>query len=196
VSDERGLVERLQRGEPAAFRELVCGYQRDVYALAYDLTGSHHDAEDLSQDVFIKALRAIGSFRADAKLGSWLYRITMNAYIDSRRRKPVAFVSLDAGAADDGSETPPLELVDAAAPRPDRRAGAARLQADVESALSVLSAQERSVFVLRHYHDLQIREIADSLSIAEGSVKSLLFRAVRKLRDRLSQYRDEVGDLA
>jgi RNA polymerase sigma-70 factor (ECF subfamily) len=165
--------------------------------VAYDLSGNHHDAEDLSQEVFIKAFRAIGSFRADAKLTSWLYRITMNAHIDSRRRKPVALVSLDAAPSwSDVDDDAPRELVDRGVPHPDRLAGRARFQSDVEHALGGLSTRERSVFVLRHYHDMPIREIATSMSIAEGTVKSLLFRSIRKLRDRLSHYRDEVGDLA
>jgi RNA polymerase sigma-70 factor (ECF subfamily) len=188
------LVERLRAGEPAAFREMVERYQRDVYGLAYDLCGNHHDAEDLSQEVFIKAFRAIGSFRADAKMGTWLYRIAMNTHIDNKRKKPVQLVSIDAHAEDDDAR--PMELPAMETARPDRTAGAARFQADVERALGALSTQERSVFVLRHYHDMKIGEISESLSIAEGTVKSLLFRSMRKLRDRLSQYRDEVGDLA
>lgn len=190
------LVERLRAGEPAAFREMVEQHQRDVYALAYDLCGNHHDAEDLSQEVFIKAFRAIGSFRADAKLGSWLYRIAMNAHIDSKRRKPVQLVSIDAHAGEDepaGDRNAELATADA---RPDRLAGAVRFQSDVERALDSLSTQERTVFVLRHYHDMKIGEISVSLSIAEGTVKSLLFRSMQKLRGRLAQYRGEVGDLA
>jgi RNA polymerase sigma-70 factor (ECF subfamily) len=191
------LVERLKAGEPAAFRDMVQDYQRDVYALAYDLCGNHHDAEDLAQEVFIKAFRAIGSFRADAKLGSWLYRIAMNAHIDSKRRKPVQLVSIDADTADgDRPASERVELAAVESARPDRSAGAAHFQADVARALDALSTQERSVFVLRHYHDMKIGEIASSLSLAEGTVKSLLFRSMRKLRDRLSHYRDEVGDLA
>ncbi|HXV14523.1 MAG TPA: RNA polymerase sigma factor [Candidatus Krumholzibacteria bacterium] len=190
------LVERLRAGEPAAFREMVECYRRDVYALAYDLCGNHHDAEDLSQEVFIKAFRGIGSFRADARLGSWLYRIAMNAHIDNKRRKPVQLVSIDAHeSADEQPRERVLELA-AVDPRPDQTAGAARFQTDVEHALDALSVQERTVFVLRHYHDMKIGEISESLSIAEGTVKSLLFRSMRKLRDRLSHYRDEVGDLA
>jgi RNA polymerase sigma-70 factor (ECF subfamily) len=194
--DERELVRRMQSGDRAAFRDLVERYKRDVFGLAYDLCGNHHDAEDLSQEVFIKAFRAIGGFRADAKLGSWLHRITMNAYIDSKRRKPVQIVSIDAhvtGARDGGM---PAILPPARTPAPDALAGASRLQQDVEAAMEVLSTQERTVFVLRHYHDMRIQEISSSLSIAEGTVKSLLFRSVRKLRDRLSEYRGEVGDLA
>lgn len=190
------LVERLRAGEPAAFREMVEQHQRDVYALAYDLCGNHHDAEDLAQEVFIKAFRAIGSFRADAKLGSWLYRIAMNAHIDNKRRKPVQLVSIDAYATDDEPTGDRMVELAAMGARPDRTAGAGRFQADVERALDSLSAQERTVFVLRHYHDMKIGEISASLSIAEGTVKSLLFRSMQKLRERLSQYRGEVGDLA
>ncbi len=190
------LVERLRAGDPAAFREMVECYQRDVYALAYDLCGNHHDAEDLSQEVFIKAFRAIGSFRADARLGSWLYRITMNAHIDNKRRKPVQLMSIDARNDDDAQPLEHMLEFASSDARPDQTAGVARFQVAVENALDALSTQERTVFVLRHYHDMKIGEISQSLSIAEGTVKSLLFRSMRKLRDRLAQYRDEVGDLA
>jgi RNA polymerase sigma-70 factor (ECF subfamily) len=196
VLDERDLVRRLQAGDRRAFRDLVDRYQRDVYGLACDLCGNHHDAEDLSQDVFIKAFRAIGGFRADARLGSWLYRITMNAHIDKHRRKPVSVVSIDAPSAPGGDEGRPVVLPAADGRDPDQSARARRFQQDVDRALDALTPQERTVFVLRHYNDMRIREISDSLSIAEGTVKSLLFRSVRKLRDRLSDYQGEVGDLA
>lgn len=195
MQDEYELVRRIQAGEASAFRDFVQRYQREVYGLAYDLCGNHHDAEDLSQEVFIKALRALGSFRADAKPGSWLYRITMNTFLDSRRRKPVSMVSLNApGNAQSGDDHP----IDMPAPTagPDRVTHSARMRDDIERALDVLSAQERTVFVMRHYHDMSIRDISTSLSIAEGTVKSMMFRSIRKLRDRLSHYRDEAGDLA
>ncbi|HEU4366335.1 MAG TPA: sigma-70 family RNA polymerase sigma factor, partial [Candidatus Krumholzibacteria bacterium] len=127
--DERELVRRMQAGDRTAFRELVEGYKRDVFALAYDLCGNHHDAEDLSQEVFIKAYRAIGGFRADAKLGSWLYRITMNAHIDNRRRRPVQIVSIDAPAAGAQDGDLPVALPPARGAAPDSLAGAARFQA-------------------------------------------------------------------
>ena len=194
MHDERDLVRRAHAGEAGAFRVLVERHQRDVYRLAYDLCGNHHDAEDLSQDVFIRAHRALGNFRADAKLSSWLYRITMNAFIDSRRRKPVQVVSLDGSPRPGESGVPPE--IPAPGGAPDERAGSTRFQEDVERALESLSCRERTVFVMRHYHDMPIREIAASLSLAEGTVKSLLFRSIRKLRDRLEQYRDEAGGLA
>jgi RNA polymerase sigma-70 factor (ECF subfamily) len=106
----------------------------------------------------------------------------------------VQIVSLDGSAREDGGDAP-LELA-ATGQSPDDRAHAARLRGDVERALDALSRQERTVFVMRHYHDMPIRAISSSLQLAEGTVKSMLFRSIRKLRDRLAQYRDEVGDPA
>jgi RNA polymerase sigma-70 factor (ECF subfamily) len=122
--------------------------------------------------------------------------ITMNAHIDNKRRKSVSIVSIDAASASAPEGDAPIVLPPARDAAPDAHAGAARFQEDVERALDALSVQERTVFVLRHYHDMRIHEISSSLSIAEGTVKSLLFRSVRKLRDRLADYRDEVGELA
>jgi RNA polymerase sigma-70 factor (ECF subfamily) len=195
MQDEHELVRRIQAGESSAFREFVQRYQRDVYGLAYDLCGNHHDAEDLSQEVFIKAHRSLGSFRSDAKPGSWLYRITMNTFLDSKRRRPVQVVSLDAPRDTQSGDDHPVDMP-APTAGPDRVTHSARVRDDVAAALSALSSQERTVFVMRHYHDMTIKEISSSLSIAEGTVKSMLFRSIRKLRDRLSQYREEAGDLA
>ncbi|HEX6789737.1 MAG TPA: RNA polymerase sigma factor [Candidatus Krumholzibacteria bacterium] len=194
MRDEHDLVRRVQAGDASAFREFVERYQRDVYGLAYDLCGNHHDAEDLSQEVFIKAHRAMATFRAEAKPGSWLYRITMNAFLDSKRRRPVTLVSLQASQDESGDDHP----VDMPAPTagPDRVTHSAQVREDIERALEVLSSQERAVFVMRHYHDMPIREISSSLSIAEGTVKSMLFRSIRKMRGRLSHYAGEAGELA
>jgi RNA polymerase sigma-70 factor (ECF subfamily) len=193
MQDEYELVRRVQAGEASAFREFVQRYQRDVYGLAFDLCGNHHDAEDLSQEVFIKAHRALGNFRADSKPGSWLYRITMNTFLDSRRRKPVQIVSLNAPRSTPSGDDHPIDMP-APTAGPDRVTHSAQVRDDVERALDALSTQERTVFVMRHYHDMTIRDISTSLSIAEGTVKSMLFRSIRKLRVRLAQYRPEAGD--
>jgi len=113
----------------------------------------------------------------------------------TKRRKPVQVVSLDAPRDTQSGDDHPVDMP-APTAGPDRVTHSARVRDDVEAALSALSSQERAAFVMRHYHDMPIREISSSLSIAEGTVKSMLFRSVRKLRDRLSQYREEAGDLA
>ena len=168
---------------PASFQGVVEQHKRSLYALAYDLTGSHHDAEDLSQEVFLKAYRARHRFRGEAQLSTWLYRITVNTYLNQRRKKVLRFRTL----WDDFSDTPrPAEAT-------DRQAEASAMRAHVEAALAQLSPRERSAFVLRHYHEMPLKEIAATMEISDGTVKSLLFRAARKLRTALAFYREDLG---
>ena len=187
--DEHLLVEQARNGERDAFRQLVELYQVKIYRLAYDLTGNGMDAEDLSQDVFVKAFRSLQNFRGDAKFGTWLYRITVNTCFDHRSKKSL-------------SMSTPLshtEQEDDAAPRepagtgilPDQAAEASLIQKNIELALEQLTPREKTVFMLRHYHDLPLKEIAETLEISLGSVKTLLFRAVRRLQEELSIYRED-----
>jgi RNA polymerase sigma-70 factor (ECF subfamily) len=192
MADERALVRRLQDGDAVAFRELVEGYKQQVYYLALDLSGNHHDAEDLSQDVFIKAFRGIARFRSGAKLSSWLHRITVNAYIDTKRKKSRKMVTLVDKEDENGFD--PLEnAVDESAVSPERTAASVKINEHVDAALKRLTTQERTVFVMRHYHDMPLKEISQTMDVAEGTVKSLLFRGIRKMRERLSFYRKELG---
>ena len=186
VVEEATLVHRARNGDPDAFRELVERSMKFVYRLAYDLTGNRQDAEDLSQEVFLKAHRSLPSFRGTSKWTTWLYRITVNAGIDARKMKKhiVTEYDDDSMAGGSGQSRPNA---------PDRIADAAMIQAKIEHALSGLSPNERSVFVLRHYHDLPLRQIAEILDVAEGTVKSHLFRAVQRLQKDLAMFRKEYG---
>ena len=85
--DEQELVRQIRMGDIASFRQLVERYKKKVFYLAYDMTGDHHDAEDISQEVFIKVFRFIKHFRQDAKLSTWLYQVTVNTCIDTQRKK-------------------------------------------------------------------------------------------------------------
>ena len=183
--EERELVQRVRNGDQAAFRELVEQHKQRVYYLALDMTGNHHDAEDLSQEVFMKVHKGIGKFRSGAKLSTWLHRITVNAYIDSKRKKSLKMVSLFDKKEDGGAD--PLNVAaDESTGNPEHSVDSADINRHVSRALERLSEHERAVFVLRHYHDLPLKEISHTMNIAEGTVKSLLFRSIRKLRDRLS----------
>lgn len=190
MKEEQVLVERARRGEMFAFRELVERYKKKVYYLAYDLTGNHHDAEDLSQEVFIKAFRSLKNFRGDAKLSSWLYRITVNTAISQQRKKSVSQMQLQESFEEEsrnevqfsGGET---------TQNPEKCAEAGLMQQHIEKALQKLSPREKSIFVLRHYNDLPLKEIADILKINLGTVKSMLFRAIQKLRKELAFYKQE-----
>lgn len=192
MTDERALVRRIQRGDATAFRELVEEHKQQVYYLALELSGNHHDAEDLSQEVFIKAYRGFGRFRSGSKISSWLHRITVNAYIDSQRKKAHKMVTL-VDKKDEGAYDPLESAVDEATGNPEREAASTGITEHIDASLQRLTAQERAVFVMRHYHDMQLKEISESLEVAEGTVKSVLFRSIRKLREHLSFYRDELG---
>ena len=172
---------------PAALTasELVERYQKRMYALALDLTGNHHDAEDLSQEVFIKACTALDRFRGEAKPFTWLYRIAVNTYLNSKRGKAVQATSVqpDFKQTSDGIGAPPNT-----GKQTERR----QMQDHIEAALQVLSPRERSAFVLKHEHGLRIKDVAASMDVAPGTVKSMLYRATRKLRDELAFYREEL----
>jgi RNA polymerase sigma-70 factor (ECF subfamily) len=192
--NEQFLVDRVCSGDQAAFHELVGRYKKKIYYLAYDITGDHQEAEDISQEVFMKMYRSLKTFRRDAKMSSWLYQITVNTSIDSLRKKSSkparsidefdpSFVQAELPAGGSG----------AYALNPVLTTESAQIQEHISQALKKISARERTVFVMRHYNDLKLHEIAEILNITIGTVKSLLFRAIKKLRKELSTYMGNPG---
>lgn len=181
-------TQNMTAEKQAQFRKLVEENKKNIYFLSLKLTGNHHDAEDLSQEVFIKVYKNFDSFRHEAKISSWLYRITVNTHINRNRnkmRKNLHSTEKIESVASAYTE-PPAET------NPERAARSGIIKAHIEDALSKLSARERSVFVLSHYNDMPRQEIADMLDIKTGTVKSTLFRAVAKLRRELSYYKQEM----
>lgn len=192
MTEEQLLIQRAQYGDKTAFRELVERYKKKIYYLAYDLTGNHHDAEDLSQEVFIKAFRSLPRFRGEAKLSSWLYRIAVNTNISQRRKKSVSHMLLQESFEAEG-EIKLDNLGDEIKYNPEQAAEAKLMQKHLEHALQKLAPREKSIFVLRHYHDLPLKEIAETLKINLGTVKSLLFRALKKMQKELAFYKEDFG---
>ena len=191
MTDEAQLIERAKSGEIPAFRELMERHQVTIFRTAFDMMGNRHDAEDVTQEVFLKVHRGLGRFRAESKMSTWLYRITINACHDHMSRRSFQTTR----PADH------LERVNSSAPlfhgggdvTPDRSAESELIARHVEQALSMLSPRERSIFVLRHYHDLTMKEIAVVLRISEGTVKSMLFRALQRLQKELAFYKKDLG---
>ncbi|HLF14886.1 MAG TPA: RNA polymerase sigma factor [Bacteroidota bacterium] len=191
MTDEKLLIDRAQKGDKDAFRRLVERSKITTYRLAYDLTGNRHDAEDLSQEAYIRAFRGLAGFRGDAKWSSWLHRITLNTFLDHKRVNKKQNIEYNdeletTETMNPTRHTPP-------APNPEKSAEAGVIRQHVERALGCLSAQERSVFVLRHYQDLPLKEIAAAMDLAEGTVKVHLFRAIRRLQKELHFYRTDFG---
>lgn len=167
------LAERLIRGDPGAFREFVETYKKRVYGLAFELTRNHADAEDVSQTVFIKIFQSMETFREGGNLSAWLYRISVNAAIDHLRKR--SFFPAERAA----------ELPERKGEDPGRAAERSLLQTKIDAALDRISEREKTVFILRHYHDLSLKEIAEALGLTVGAVKSYLFRSIKKLQREL-----------
>jgi RNA polymerase sigma-70 factor (ECF subfamily) len=182
--NEKQLTDRLIEGEAGAFREFVEIYKQRIYGIAFELTRNHTDAEDVSQAVFIKVFRSMSTFKKDACLNSWLYRIAVNAAIDHLRKRPFF--------PQEKARSLPGRLVDDSilrssnhSPDPQREAEAILLRKKIDDALAGISDREKTVFLLRHYHDLSLKEIAETLGLTLGSVKGYLFRSVKKLQKEL-----------
>jgi RNA polymerase sigma-70 factor (ECF subfamily) len=191
LTDDQSLVSKAQTGQRNAFRQLVEKHKERVYCIALDLMGNRADAEDMSQEVFIKAYRALPRFRGDAQVSSWLYRITVNTCIDHRRKK--WWQIRKARKTMTMRETPLLDTLPADNPGPEQTTDRQLIQAQIQMALNALSQRERDIFILRHDHDLALNDIAESLHISIGTVKSTLFNALRKLRKNLAPLRQELG---
>lgn len=182
----RLLVKNSQNGDAGAFEELVILYQDRVYGLSYRLTGNAHDAQDLAQETFVKAYLGLKGFRSQADFGTWLHRITVNLWINARRRERPT-VSLDAPVAtQDGGE---VQRSVAATSEVDPAALAERAEyrTAVRAALDELSREHRAVLVLREMQGYNYEEIAQVLECSLGTVKSRLNRARKALRDKLTE---------
>jgi len=190
ANDEKALIRRLQSGETSAFRELVENHQRALFNLAYDLLGNAPDAEDISQEAFIKVHRSIGDFRGEAQLGSWMYRIVVNLCLNRRRKKALSEMELR-GSFEESELHAATPTADHAAD-PEKTTAAEIMRQHLRRALERLSPQQKTIFVLRHDEDLPLAEIGKMLKISEGTVKSQLFRALRKLQETLSFYKADL----
>ena len=182
---DRFLVERVQAGEVSAFGGLVQKYQKRIYELAYSFTRHPEDAYDLSQDIFLKAYKALGRFESKSSFYTWIYKIAQNAGIDSTRRKAGrTHIPFEEELPPDDSQLHPRCSGNDAI----QQLESSELDAQIRQAIEQLSTRQRQVFTLRHYEGLTLREIADVLHIRVGSVKAHLFSATRKLREVLRPY--------
>ena len=169
----------------AKFRKIVDQQKERLYRLTYRLAGNHQDAEDLSQEVFIKVYKNMDSFRGEAQLSTWLYRITVNTWIDKTRLKRNSSETIHVDYEDERQvKANPFDA-------PEDYAQVEHLQSDIQRALNLLSSRERTVFVLKHYQQLKFKEIAKIMEVSTGTAKSTLFRAMQKLRDALKEYREQ-----
>jgi RNA polymerase sigma-70 factor, ECF subfamily len=180
-------VEALKAGDRLEFARFVEAHSPHIYRLALKILNDPQDAEDVLQETFIKALRALPSFEGRSSLSTWLYRIAVNeALMLVRKRKP-EMVSIDAEKEDSEGAAEPVEIVDwCCLPESDLMSAEARHFLD--EAIQHLTPALRAVFVLRDVEGLSVKETASALNITEMAVKTRLLRARLKLREELSVY--------
>lgn len=190
VTDETKLVELLRAGDPGAFRTLVELNSARVYHVALKLLGDEQEAEDVLQETFLNAFKAIPRFEGRSSLSTWLYRIAYNASLMRlRKRRQMTTFSLDEtpAAEDESGEALSPLLVDWSA-MPDEQLLTAEARQEIDRAIADLPEPLRAAFILRDIHGLSGAEAAEVLGISVQAVKNRLHRARLQLRDRLSAY--------
>lgn len=183
--DDAELVKQCQSGRPEAFEVLVNRYRGRVYAMIVNLTANEADAWDLSQEVFLKAWRALPGFEARAQFFTWLYRIAHNVTYDWMRKRRIA----PGTEFDDGSGSQPIAAgavtVPHGAEAPDEALRNKELGARIREALKELSPEHRAVIRLKEIDGLSYQEIAESVGCSTGTVMSRLFYARKRLQTLL-----------
>jgi RNA polymerase sigma-70 factor (ECF subfamily) len=176
AGDESGLIGASRAGDPAAFEPLVRRYQRMIYSLVYRMTGSPEDAEDLTQEVFIRAFRELPRYRAEARFATWLYQIAVNHCLNARKRAARTARLLSDWATEQdlraaGGET-----------------GGVDLPSSVQEALLALDERQRAAVILTVYDGLNHAEAARVLKCSEATISWRVFKARRKLRRLLAPH--------
>ena len=176
---EKEIIEKVRGGDVNAFEELVLRYEGTVYNLALRMVSNREDAADMTQEAFIKAYNSLPSFRGDSRFSSWLYRIASNVCLDflrSKSRRPQS--SLTLGGDDD--EDVQLEIPDPAAGPEEQLIKKLSMQS-LSEGLKLLPDNQRQILAMRELGGMSYAEIGAALSLEEGTVKSRIFRARKKL---------------
>jgi len=178
--DERELVDACLAGRTAAFDLIVERHRRGVYQLCYRFVGNHEDASDLSQEIFLRAYRGLRTFRGQASLSTWLYRIGVNVCLNRVSAKTPSTEPIDA-----------REHEDTHAESASERLLRAERAANVRAAIAQLPRKQRATLILRVYREMSHQEIADILGSSVGAVKANFFHALGNLKKLLRDAGDE-----
>jgi RNA polymerase sigma-70 factor, ECF subfamily len=177
------LVARSKTGDTDSFNQLVKRWERPIFALAYRTLGREEDARDVTQETFLRAFRALGGFKGDAKFSSWLYRIALNLCRDwmrKDRRTPLVAVPEGLEIEQLAADRQPTETVEDLAAR-------AELTRGVAAAMEKLPPEQRQAIILKEYHGLTFQEIADLMKCPLSTVKTRVYQGLSTLRKQLGE---------
>ena len=177
TGDELGWIEAAQRGDHAAFARLVEAYKQPVYNIAYRMLGNTAEAEDATQEVFLRAYLKLASYDRERKFSSWLLAIASNYCIDMLRRRRATLVTLD-----------DVEFaVESPEPGPEQSVVEGEQRAAIARAIAALPPAYRLPAILRYYHDMPYEEIQRVTGLTEATVKTRLFRARQMIKHWLTK---------
>lgn len=181
--NDASVIRRCREGDERAYRELVQRFQRPVYSVAFRMVRSAEDAEDITQETFVRVFRAIDRYDPARSFEAWLFTITTRLCIDLMRRRRVRPISLTRQDPESGEES----TVDIEDPglRPDETTSHAEEERHAKGLIDSLPPHYRIVVMLRHQQDLSYEEIAEALNLPLGTVKARIHRARALLKDRI-----------
>ncbi|HSM15550.1 MAG TPA: sigma-70 family RNA polymerase sigma factor [Gemmatimonadales bacterium] len=189
---DQEVVAQARLGREAAYRELVRRYERPIFSLIYRMVRDRELAEDLAQETFVKALKAVGSYRPEYKFSSWIFKIANNAAIDHLRKRELATLSIEGSphaVTPDAMEATALQI-SGRLPGPLEELEARELGGAIEEAIGQLRPEYRACILLRHVEGRPYEEIAEMLGLPLGTVKTYIHRARHELREALAHLRE------
>jgi RNA polymerase sigma-70 factor, ECF subfamily len=188
TDEDQQLVARAQAGDPAAFDELVIKYSPRLYGLVYNMTSNHEDTNDLLQDIFAKAFKAIRGFRGKSTFYTWIHSIGVNMTLNFLKKRGRRYhLSLDDVDSSIQNDKEFLEVTQTSSPV--READLSELQKRLNEAMMKLSDEHRAVVTMFHIQGMPHAEISKILRVSEGTVRSRLFYANRQLQNYLDEFR-------
>jgi RNA polymerase sigma-70 factor (ECF subfamily) len=188
TDEDQALVTRAQSGDAAAFDELVVKYSPRLYGLVYNMTSNHEDTNDMLQDVFAKAYRAIKGFRGKSSFYTWIHTIAVNMTLNFLKKRGRRYhLSLDDVDSSIQNDKEFIELTSTSSPV--READLTELQRRLNEAMMKLSEEHRAVVTMFHIQGMPHAEISKILGVSEGTVRSRLFYANRQLQNYLDEFR-------
>jgi RNA polymerase sigma-70 factor, ECF subfamily len=186
--DEGRLIAEVRAGNREAFEHFVRKYQRKITRVAYRMLRDLGEADCAAQESFLKAYENLGDFRGGSTFETWLTRICINWCKDRLKRRRLV-VYFHQAPRENEEDSGPRDVTPHPDPSPERRAISREIRERLRQAIDHLSPRQRSIFLLKHFEELSIPEIAEITGLDTGTVKSHLFRAAQKIRARLAEFR-------
>lgn len=189
--NEERIVCELKAGNYTVFREIVELFKNRVYGMAYKFTNNYDEAQDLSQEIFLKIYKEIGSFRFESKLSTWIYRISINTCLDWKRKNSKVKI-LSTSIINDDDETIELDIKDDN-PLPDEAFIQSENQREVHELIYGLPDKYKTVIIMYHFNNMSYQDISLALNIPERTVETRLYRARRLMKDELIKLNERGG---